>query len=318
MRLLRGLGNIPSGLHTVATLGNFDGVHLGHQALLHTLKAQAKALNLPSLVIIFEPQPKEFFAKEKAPARLSNLREKLQLFAHFDVDFVLCLPFNACLRALSAQAFIDQVLVQGVGVRHLIVGDDFRFGHDRSGDFSLLQAQGAVQGFSVKDTATVQAQAERISSTRVRLALAQGDLATVQALLGRPYSFSGRVGFGRQLGRTLDTPTANILLKRQVLPATGVFAVRVQDEQNGEHFLGVASLGVKPTITATPEPSLEVHLFDFNGNLYHRHLRVELVQKIRDEQKFTSLEALKTAIEADKTAARRLLASLPNVKRIPL
>ncbi|MEN9465120.1 MAG: hypothetical protein RL217_1301 [Pseudomonadota bacterium] len=308
MRLLRGLGNIPSGLHTVATLGNFDGVHLGHQALLHTLKAQAKALSLPSLVIIFEPQPKEFFAKEKAPARLSNLREKLQLFACFDVDFVLCLPFNARLRALGAQAFIDQVLVQGVGVRHLIVGDDFRFGHDRSGDFALLQAQGAVQGFSVKDTATVQAQAERISSTRVRVALAQGDLARVQALLGRPYYFSGRVGFGRQLGRTLNTPTANILLKRQVLPATGVFAVHVQDEQNGEHFLGVASLGVKPTITAIPEPSLEVHLFDFNGNLYHRHLRVELVQKIRDEQKFASLEALKTAIEADKAAARRLFA----------
>lgn len=304
MRLLRGLGNIPSGLLSVATLGNFDGVHLGHQALLQTLKAQAQALGLPSLVIIFEPQPKEFFAKDQAPARLTNLREKIQLFTHFGVDYLLCLPFNARMRALSAQDFIDTVLVGGVGVRHLIVGDDFRFGHDRSGDFTLLQAQGARQGFTVDDTPTVQMQESRISSTRVRAALAQGDLTGAQALLGRPYSFSGRVAFGRQLGRTLNTPTANILLKRQVLPATGVFAVRVQDEQNGEHFLGVASLGVKPTITDIPEPSLEVHLFNFSGNLYHRHLRVELVQKIRDEQKFASLDALKAAIEADKAAAR--------------
>lgn len=307
MRLLRGLGHLPANLRCVATIGNFDGIHTGHQALLRALNANAKAMDLPSLVIIFEPQPKEFFAKGQAPARLTNLREKLQAFAHFEVDYVLCLPFNQRLRSLSALDFIQTVLVQGIGLKHLIVGDDFRFGHDRSGDFTLLHQQGQTLGFKVNDTDTVVEQGERISSTRVRDALAQGNLSVAQALLGRPFSMSGRVAFGRQLGRKLNTPTANILVKRQRLPLSGVFAVSAQDEQNGQQFLGVASLGIKPTITDIPEPSLEVHLFNYAGNLYHRHLRVEFVAKIRDEKKFSDLAELQRAIDADKHAAKAIL-----------
>lgn len=303
MRVLRGLGNIPANFRCLATIGNFDGLHLGHQALFQALMTQARAQGLPHLAIIFEPQPKEFFRKEQAPVRLTNLREKLQAFATLGLDYVLCLPFNRKLSGLGAQDFIDTVLVRGLGVQHLIVGDDFRFGHDRRGDFALLQAQ----HFAVSDTQTVLGQGERISSTRVREALATGDLALAHTLLGRPFSMSGRVAFGRQLGRTLNTPTANILIKRTQLPLSGVFAVKVQDEHNGEHFLGVASMGIKPSISATPEPSLEVHLFDYSGNLYHRHLRVEFVAKLRDEQKFTSLTALQQAIEADKVAARAAL-----------
>lgn len=311
MHLWRGLYNVPKQFTgCVATIGNFDGMHLGHQALLRALSVQAQALKLPSLVIIFEPQPKEFFAPEKAPARIANFREKVQAFARCGVDYVLCLPFNQNFRSLCANDFIEKVLVDAIKVKHLIVGDDFRFGHDRSGDFSLLQQAGAKHSFKVQDTNTVADDGERISSTRVREALASGDLTEVARLLGRPYCMSGRVAYGRQLGRTINTPTANIMVKRLRLPFTGVFAVTVKDEDNGQQYTGVASVGIKPTVADTPEPSLEVHLFDVNKNLYHRHLTVEFLQKIREEQKFNGLDELKTAINADKQTARQILSQL--------
>lgn len=311
MHLWRGLYNVPKQFTgCVATIGNFDGMHLGHQALLRALSVQAQAHNLPSLVIIFEPQPKEFFAPDKAPARIASFREKIQAFERCGVDYVLCLPFNQRFRSLCANSFIEKVLVDTIKVKHLIVGDDFRFGHDRSGDFALLQQAGQKHDFNVQDTNTVATQGERVSSTRVREALAAGDLTEAAKLLGRAYSMSGRVAYGRQLGRTLNTPTANIMVKRIRLPLTGVFAAKVTDEHNGEQYTGVASVGIKPTITNTPEPSLEVHLFDVNKNLYHRHLTVEFLQKIREEKKFNGLEELKAAIEADKTTARQILSQL--------
>lgn len=311
MHLWRGLYNVPKQFTgCVATIGNFDGMHLGHQALLHELRGQAQTHSLPSLVIVFEPQPKEFFAPAKAPARIANFREKVQAFARYGVDYVLCLPFNQSLRSLGANEFIEKVLVDAIKVKHLIVGDDFRFGHDRSGDFALLQQAGQQHGYQVQDTNTVADHGERISSTRVREALTRGDLAEAERLLGRPFCMSGRVAYGRQLGRTLNTPTANIMVKRLQLPLTGVFAVRVKDEHNNEQYTGVASVGIKPTISATPEPSLEVHLFDLNKNLYHRHLTVEFLQKIRGEQKFEGLDALKKAIETDKQTARQILSQL--------
>lgn len=308
MQLIRGLSNIPSPFKgCVATIGNFDGVHAGHQTILKALQQTAQAESLPTLVMIFEPQPKEFFAPDKAPARISNLREKLQTLSFYGVDYVLCLPFNQAFRSLTAEHFIADVLVKALNIKHLIVGDDFQFGANRGGNFATLQQAGKTFGFAVQDTNTVCQAHERVSSTRVREALAQGDLTSVELLLKRPFTMNGRVGFGRQLGRTINTPTANIMVKRKHLPLTGVFAVKVENNDNGELYQGVASIGVKPTITEVPEPSLEVHLLDFNGNLYHQHLTVQFVGKIRDEQKFNGLEELKAAIEADKQQAREIL-----------
>ena len=313
MRLLRGLHNIPAEFSgCTATIGNFDGLHLGHQAILQALHRVADSHKLPTLVMIFEPQPKEFFALDKAPARLANLREKLMDLDADHVDYVLCLPFNQALRSMSDDEFINRVLVDALGVRHLIVGDDFRFGCDRKGDYQALAQAGKQHGFDVEDSSTYLMAGERVSSTRVRQELENNRLTEVEKLLGRPYSMSGRVAHGRQLGRTINTPTANILLKRHRLPIQGVFAVQAFDEDSGEEFLGVANVGNKPSITDIPEPSLEVHLFGYSGDLYGHHLTVSFWHKIRDEKKFNSLDELKQAIEDDKVAAKRYFASLPH------
>lgn len=310
MRLLRGLHNIPADFRgCAATIGNFDGLHLGHQGILRALKEVAAAQGVPTLVMLFEPQPKEFFAPQAAPARLANLREKLQDLASHHVDYVLCLPFNQALRSMPAQAFIEQILLQALRVKHLIVGDDFRFGCDRSGDYRALAAAGQQHGFQVQDSPTLELDSERVSSTRVRTELAANNLSRVAHLLGRPYRMSGRVAFGRQLGRQLDTPTANVMVNRRQLPLSGVFAVQVTEEESGRRFSGVANCGIKPTVAGVPEPSLEVHLFDFSGNLYHRHLTVEFVHKLREEQKFAGLAELQQAIAADKQAARQYFAA---------
>lgn len=310
MHFIRGLHNIPQSFSgCVATIGNFDGIHLGHQTIINALKTVAKRKDLPTLVMLFEPQPKEFFNPDKAPARLTNLREKLQTLKNYGVDYVLCLPFNQAFRALTAELFIEEVLVNSLHIKHLIVGDDFQFGANRNGNFATLQQAGERHQFKVEDTNTVCQSHERISSTRVREALATGNLLEAKKLLGRTFVMNGRVGFGRQLGRSINSPTANVLVKRKHLPLTGVFAVKVKNEDNNAHLLGVASIGIKPTVTEVPEPSLEVHLFDFNDNLYHQHLTVEFVEKIRDEQKFSGLEELKAAIAADKLAAKEILKS---------
>lgn len=303
MQLVRGLHNLrPSHRGCVATIGNFDGVHRGHQGVLARLRERAAQAGLPSCVVIFEPQPREFFAPDTAPPRISSLREKLELLRAAGVDRVLCLTFNRRLRELSAEQFVHQILVEGLGVKHLEVGDDFRFGKGRTGDFALLVGAGVREGFTVESAATIEQNGERISSTRVREVLAAGDFAEVERLLGRPYCIGGRVLHGQKLGRQLGTPTANLQLKRLRPALQGVYLVSV--EVDGQRWPGVANIGTRPSVKGDGRAHLEVHLLDFAGDLYGRRLVVQFHRKLRDEQRFASLEALKSAIDADIAAAR--------------
>lgn len=303
MQLVRGLHNLrPKHRGCVATIGNFDGVHRGHQAILMRLRERAAELDLPSCVVIFEPQPREFFAPETAPARLTRLRDKLELLAGQGIDRVLCLAFNRRLRELSAEQFVQQVLVDGLAVQHLEIGDDFRFGCDRAGDFAFLQQAGAANGFTVEAAATVELDGVRVSSTRVREALAAADFIQAERLLGRAWCITGRVLHGQKLGRQLGCPTANVQLKRTKAPLQGVYLVsaRIGDQR----YQGVANIGVRPSVNSDGQAHLEVHLLDFAGDLYGRRMTVAFHHKLRDEQRFASLEALKSAIDADIAAAR--------------
>ncbi len=306
MEFIRNLSQLrPRHQGCVATIGNFDGVHLGHQIVLQQLAAKASELQLPTVVIIFEPQPPEFFASNTAPARLTRLREKLLAMRRYGVDRVLCLRFNAQLSALSAQAFIQQVLVNGLGIRHLVVGDDFRFGQQRAGNFTTLLEAGKSSGFSVESQKTFILGNERVSSTRIRKALMSGDMQGAKVLLGRPYSLSGRIGYGQQRGRSIGFPTANIFLHRQISPISGVFAVKLHGI-TAKPLAGVANLGTRPTVDGS-QLLLEVHLFDFNEMIYGDYAEVEFVRKIRDEQRFSSIEALKQQIESDVESAKAIL-----------
>lgn len=306
MQLIRGLHNIrPAHRNCVATIGNFDGVHRGHRAILGALFRESRKFNAKTCVITFEPLPWEHFSSSTdSPSRLTTLREKLFLLRQSGVDQVLCLPFGERLSRISARDFVETILVRGLGVSYLIVGDDFRFGYGRKGDFHQLCAMGQHYGFKVSDTRTVAHDCARISSTRIRALLASGQLSAAAELLGQPFMIMGRVRPGQRLGRTLGFPTANITVRHRTLPMGGVFAVRVMF--GGQVCNGVANLGVRPTV-AVPEPLLEVHLLDFNGDLYGKLLRVEFMAKIRSEQKFASLEALRTAIAGDVAHARQIL-----------
>jgi riboflavin kinase/FMN adenylyltransferase len=287
---------------SVATIGSFDGIHLGHRAILQQVTEKARELALPSVVMVFEPQPHEYFSPESAPARLTRLREKVKALFAAGIDRVLCLRFDQDLRSLSAEDFIDQVLVRGLGVRHLIVGDDFRFGCDRRGDYALLYNTGREKGFNVSDTATLARHGERISSTRIRQLLEQDRLALAEELLGRPFSISGRVVYGKQLGRNLGAPTANVGLGRYRSPVHGVYTVNVRINTGGfaeSVFSGVANVGVRPTLGGGQKPLLEVHIFDFSENLYGQCIEVIFRQKLRREQAFESLEALMAQIQQD-------------------
>ncbi|MEK1943611.1 MAG: bifunctional riboflavin kinase/FAD synthetase [Pseudomonas sp.] len=310
MQLVRGLQNLrPQHRGCVATIGNFDGVHRGHQAILARLRERADELGVPSCVVIFEPQPREFFGPDTAPARLTRLRDKLALFAAAGVDRVLCLSFNRRLRELSAAEFVHAILVEGLGVQHLEVGDDFRFGCDRAGDFAFLQQAAVVEGFTLEAASTVEIDGLRVSSTRVRESLAAADFVLAERLLGRPFQISGRVLHGQKLARQFGTPTANVQLKRRRVPLTGVYLVSV--ELDGKPWPGVANIGVRPTVQGDGSAHLEVHLLEFVGDIYGRRLTVAFHQKLRDEQRFASLEALKTAIHADVAAARALWQGQP-------
>jgi len=307
MKLIRGQHNLhPAHQGCVATIGNFDGVHRGHQAVFAELHRRAEALGLPSTVITFEPQPMEFFRPEQAPARLTRLREKLRAIENCGIDRVLLLEFNPALAAMSADDFIAKVLVEGLAVRHLYVGDDFRFGRDRSGDFALLSAAGQAHGFGVENLDSVCHGDCRISSTVIRQALADGDLATAESYLGRPYAICGRVAHGDKRGRTIGFPTMNIDLHRRVSPLRGVFAVRVGGLA-ADPLPGVANIGTRPTVSGDARYLLEVHLFDFNRQVYGEHVQVTFVQRIRDEKKFDSFDQLKLQIQADAGQAREAL-----------
>jgi riboflavin kinase / FMN adenylyltransferase len=303
---LRGLHNLRVGHKgNVVTIGAFDGVHLGHQAILQQVVAQAQRLGLPSLVMIFEPQPHEFFSGEKAPARLMRLGEKVEALFDAGIDRVFCVPFNRQLSQLSAEHFIQQILVEGLGTRYLVVGDDFRFGSKRKGDYALLSAASQQYGFELTDTTTYLTHNERVSSTRIREVLETGAFAEVTALLGKPYTISGRVVKGQQLGRELGAPTANVHLHRYRSPLSGVFAVKTT-LANGEVLAGVANVGVRPTVCGDAKPILEVHLFDRNDDLYGQTIVVEFTHKIREEKRFDSLELLREQIQKDIQQARGL------------
>lgn len=309
MKFIRGIHNLNEQHRgCVLTIGNFDGVHRGHQALMSRLCEEGRKRNLPVVVMVFEPQPLELFAGDKAPARLTRLREKLRYMAEAGVDKVLCVRFDRRFAALSAQRFISDLLVEKLDVKYLAVGDDFRFGAGRQGDFLLLQKAGAEYGFEVVSTETFCDGGKRISSTAVRQALAVDDLALAQSLLGHPFTISGRVVHGDALGRTLGFPTANLPLRRSVSPVKGVYAVEVRG-LTPDPLPGVANIGTRPTVKGLRQ-QLEVHLLDINMDLYGRHIDVVLKQKIRNEQRFASLEALKEQIANDVVTARQFFGLL--------
>lgn len=304
MRLIRGLHNLRPDHHGSAlTIGNFDGLHRGHQAVLARLRERADELGLPTTVMTFEPTAQEYFSPATAPARLQRLRDKLTVLRGLDVDQVLCLRFDRRLAALSAGDFVERILVQGLAVRYLVVGDDFRFGKGRSGDFGFLREAGRQAGFEVVNTSTFYHDDDRVSSTRIRTALTEGDFGTAAHMLGRPYRVCGRVAPGHQRGRTIGFHTANIRLHRLVSPLQGVFAVRVFGL--GEQAVnGVANIGTRPTVDGS-DFVLEVHLFDFDRDIYGRYLDVEFCRKLRDEKKFDSFELLRQQISLDAEQARR-------------
>lgn len=304
MELIRGLHNLrPRHRGCVATIGNCDGVHLGHQAVLGQLAEKAAALRLPAVIVTFEPQPQEYFASAAPPPRLTRLREKLQALRRFAVDRVLCVRFDARMAAMSADDFVRTLLVDGLGVQYLVIGDDFRYGHDRQGDFAALQRAGRQHGFQVVNMHTFAIDGERVSSTGIREALARGDLARAEKLLGRPYRMSGRVVHGDRRGRQLGFPTANIHLHRQASPLSGVFAVDVFGLER-EPLAGVANVGTRPTVGGT-RSLLEIYLLDFDRQIYGRYVQVDFLHKQRDERRFESLDALRQAIAADVVQARQ-------------
>lgn len=313
MELIRGIHNIkPWHRGCVLTIGNFDGVHLGHQAVLCRLTEQARLLGVPACVMIFEPQPRELFTGENAPARLTRLREKYQQLARLGIDRLLCVRFNAEFAAQSPDHFIRGLLVDKLGVRFLVVGDDFRFGQNRGGDFELLTRAGRAFDFDVVSTQSWRMNSQRVSSTLIRDALVNDRLNDAAHMLGRPYSLCGRVAHGAKLGRTIGFPTANVALKRQVSPVSGVYAVELL--LDGQRYPGVANVGNKPTVNGT-QALLEVHLFDFSGDIYGKQVEVELRHKLRNEQKFASFALLKEQIQRDAAKARHwfgLTVSEPN------
>lgn len=309
MRLFRG---IPAQADTpiALTIGNFDGVHAGHQAMVARLTAAARALGVPAAVMTFEPHPREFFAPAEAPARLTSLRDKVARLSELGVDRVYVCRFDAAFAAQSPEVFIEQGLVRGLGVRWLLVGDDFRFGARRAGDVQRLMQDGPALGMHVEAMHSVLVNGVRASSTAVREALKRGDVAGAAALLGRPYSITGRVVGGDRLGRELGFPTANVRMRFARPPLDGIFAVEVHGI--ADHPLpGAASLGVRPTVSDAGRPTLEVFLLDFDGDIYGRALRVDFLLRLRGEEKYDTLAGLRAQIDLDVQATRAFFAARP-------
>lgn len=288
----------------MATIGNFDGVHLGHRAVIAQLKRRSEELGRPSMVVVFEPQPQEYFRGDSAPARLTPLRDKLALLSELGVDYLLCLRFNRALAQTSAVDFVQHLLVETLGVHHLVVGDDFRFGHGRKGDFATLVQAGARLGFSVEEADSYQVDGDRVSSTRIRAALGADDFDGAGRLLGRPFRVAGRVIHGDKRGREWGFPTANIAMDRRRLPFTGIYAVEASGA-GAKPLQGVASIGIRPTVPGPARALLEVYLFDFDGDLYGRRIEVEFLEKIRDEERFEDFDALRNQIASDIKQAGR-------------
>jgi riboflavin kinase/FMN adenylyltransferase len=307
MKILRGSARRNDRAPVALAIGNFDGVHRGHQALLAQLVDAARRHGLTPAVLTFEPHPREFFTPASAPARVANLRDKIAALAAAGIERVFIQHFNQRFAAQSPEQFVDDVLVAGLNARCLLVGDDFRFGARRAGDVELLRRLGASRGYLVEQLQTVEEAGVRVSSSEVREALAAGDLARAAALLGRPYAISGRVLHGRKLGREIGFPTLNLRLAHRRPAAHGIFAVRVHG-LGEQPRPGVASIGLRPTVENDGRWLLEVHLFDFAQQVYGKLVRVELVRKLRDEVRYESLQALTHAIRNDAQAARAVLA----------
>ncbi len=317
MEIIRGLHNLSMTQNQacVATIGNFDGVHSGHQQLLAQLCETAKEKNMPSLVIIFEPQPQEYFVPERSPARLTRFRDKVEVIERCGIDKLLVIHFNETFAQLSSDDFVEQILVKNLAIDYLQVGDDFQFGKGRQGNFSSLQASGEKYSFTVENSPTFLYHGERISSTRIRQALEQGDMELTRKLLNRPYWMSGHIQHGAKLGRTIGFPTANIPLHRNIPAVSGVFAVCLWGQELGvcrdmietdndlQGINGIANIGYRPTVDGK-KGLLEVHLFDFKGELYGKLVHVDFLHKIRDEIKFASFDLLKEQIFNDVEAAK--------------
>ena len=298
MKLIRGLYNLTSPLpESAVTIGNFDGVHRGHQLVISQLKRVAVTASLPTVVIIFEPQPIEFFAPERAPKRLARFREKIAYLKAQEIDYLLCLHFDRRLAEQSAEDFVQKILLDSLNTRHLVIGDDFHFGRKRQGNFEFLLQNSARFGFTVDETETLMLDGERVSSTRIRHCIEQGDFEKAAELLGRPYSLSGRIAHGQKLGRQLGYPTINIKMGDKTLIVKGIFAVRVKGIDN-RVLEGVASIGTRPTVAGV-DTILEVYILDFDQDVYGYSVEVEFLHKIRDEQKFDSLEELTEHIGRD-------------------
>ena len=303
MEIINGLHNLRSRHRgCVLTIGNFDGVHRGHRQLIDALCEKAKAMGVPSMLMTFEPQPREFFAGTKLPARLTRFREKVYLLDQTPLDRLLCLPFNERTANIEADWFAKDLVVDQVGAKHLVIGDDFRFGRGREGDFALFERYGQIHGYSVSAMSTLLQGEARISSTLIRETLAAGDFTAAANLLGHEYFIMGRVVYGRQLGRQLNVPTANIRLQRYRAALEGVYCVTVEGIAGAVRH-GIANIGVRPTVDGK-EPLLEVHVFDYTGNLYGDLIKVTFKQKLREEQAFDSIDALKTQINQDIEQAR--------------
>ena len=301
LNLNSGLARGP--LPCALTIGNFDGVHRGHQAMLTRLKAAALERGLPAAVMTFEPHPREVFTPELAPARLTSLREKIELFKQQGIERLVLVRFSKRFAQLSPQTFIQQVLLTGIKARWILIGDDFKFGAKRAGDLALLREAGTQFGFEVESLSSVRIENERVSSTAVRAALAQGNMQQATRFLGRPYSISGRVVHGDKLGHELGYPTANVQMKHNKPPLAGIFAVELAG-LDGSRLPGVASLGVRPTVKTNGAATLEVHVFDFHERIYGAHVRVDFLHKLRDEEKFPDLPSLIAPIARDVVEAK--------------
>lgn len=313
MKLIRGLVNLQHQDEScVATIGNFDGVHVGHQAIIEKVIAKANALGLPSCVLLFEPHPKEYFMGESCPPRITCFREKYNALQELGVDKLVVLQFNQSLRNMEAIAFVQSILIERLSVKHLVVGDDFHFGKQRKGNFQLLE-QMSVGQYTLEPTPSVLVEGERVSSTLIRKTLAYSDLKKAETLLKRPFTITGKVGFGQQLGRTINFPTANVAIKRIRAPLNGVFLVKCQWNVEGklQFAWGAANCGSRPTVDGS-KYRLEVHLLDINPELYGIELTVEFIASIRAEKKFDSVEDLKRQIVRDVEVSRKLIKQIEN------
>lgn len=292
-----------SGAPLALTIGNFDGLHLGHQAVLELLKSQAHNFNIASAIMTFEPYPKAFFEPNNAPSRLTSLSEKIVELAHFNLDALFCFTFNRTLATLSAEEFIEQILVKYLNIKILIVGHDFHFGFKRQGNYTLLEKASKTYGFELLSLEPFLLENERVSSTRIRELLDQGNLIAANRLLGHPFFIIGHVGYGAQRGRTWGFPTANIVLHKRKLPLTGIYAVKLEILSTKEEYNGVASIGIRP-MYYEPKGILEVYLLNFTGNLYSQKVKITFLHKIREEKKFSNESLLIQQIADDVNQAK--------------